>query len=525
YTMDFLTTNHKIMSNAVDVVEDKDGWSDELPHGGEMGASHSETLQALRQPLPGLLLPGLRHYSAQRVPQPQFKTHYQGNSTGNALCCVLPEREREIHAFFDDLDQDLEAELYGQMEVLLPEMQAVHEQLQAQWEIFRAEQARLEEDQNTLRQQRASLHLAQQNLEEERQQLRLDMAQVENLIELQFTVDAMTETMLQIKRQAKAAVQNELKEVQKVVVQLKEELQGQNYIIETLRERIKELEKQEKKQDNSATNIAPLEAEEEQEKGAASIAPAKIEEQEEGATNITPVVIDEEEQEKGAASIAPVEAQEEQEEGATGITPVVIEEEEKATDSIAPMEAEQNKHEKPQQQVIYSMEEATSGEVQKTSKKPTAWRKIMKALTGGSKKSNEKKEKKKRRAIKKLSMDEDPHVVEVGVEEETPHHNELCSSQPHKNSQRPSVMTVAMRAHARWEVMDRDDIFYAGVALMVLGTVLVVSSFLALGFTGTFLGDYFGILMDEKVTVFPFNIIENPMYWGSTANYLGLAFV
>lgn len=38
-----------------------------------------------------------------------------------------------------------------------------------------------------------------------------------------------------------------------------------------------------------------------------------------------------------------------------------------------------------------------------------------------------------------------------------------------------------------------------------------------------FAGDYFGILLDEKVTVFPFNIMENPMYWGSTANYLGLA--
>lgn len=38
-----------------------------------------------------------------------------------------------------------------------------------------------------------------------------------------------------------------------------------------------------------------------------------------------------------------------------------------------------------------------------------------------------------------------------------------------------------------------------------------------------FPGDYFGILMDEKVTGFPFNITENPMYWGSTANYLGLA--
>lgn len=51
-------------------------------------------------------------------------------------------------------------------------------------------------------------------------------------------------------------------------------------------------------------------------------------------------------------------------------------------------------------------------------------------------------------------------------------------------------MTVAMKAQARWEVIDRTDVFYAGTALMVLGTVLVVSSFLALGFTGTFLGGY-----------------------------------
>ncbi|XP_026170500.1 phosphatidylethanolamine N-methyltransferase isoform X1 [Mastacembelus armatus] len=93
------------------------------------------------------------------------------------------------------------------------------------------------------------------------------------------------------------------------------------------------------------------------------------------------------------------------------------------------------------------------------------------------------------------------------------------------NVYRSHSMTEAMKAQARWEVMDRLVVFSVGIALMVLGTLLVVSSFLALGFTGTFLGDYFGILMDEKVTGFPFNIMENPMYWGSTANYLGLAFI
>lgn len=51
-------------------------------------------------------------------------------------------------------------------------------------------------------------------------------------------------------------------------------------------------------------------------------------------------------------------------------------------------------------------------------------------------------------------------------------------------------MTVAMKSQARWDVMDRTDVFYIGTGLIVAGTLLVVSSFLALGFTGTFLGLY-----------------------------------
>ncbi|CAL9701369.1 unnamed protein product [Knipowitschia caucasica] len=90
---------------------------------------------------------------------------------------------------------------------------------------------------------------------------------------------------------------------------------------------------------------------------------------------------------------------------------------------------------------------------------------------------------------------------------------------------RSHSMTVAMKSQPRCEALERPEVYYTGVVLMVGGTVLVVSSFLALGFTGTFLGDYFGILMEEKVTCFPFNLMENPMYWGSTANYLGLALI
>ncbi|XP_034049635.1 phosphatidylethanolamine N-methyltransferase isoform X2 [Thalassophryne amazonica] len=93
------------------------------------------------------------------------------------------------------------------------------------------------------------------------------------------------------------------------------------------------------------------------------------------------------------------------------------------------------------------------------------------------------------------------------------------------NVYRSHSMMVVMTAQPRWGVLARTDVFYMGLAVLTVGTVLVVSSFLALGFTGTFLGDYFGILMEEKVTGFPFSIMENPMYWGSTANYLGLALI
>lgn len=44
-----------------------------------------------------------------------------------------------------------------------------------------------------------------------------------------------------------------------------------------------------------------------------------------------------------------------------------------------------------------------------------------------------------------------------------------------------------------------------------------------LGITGTYLGDYFGILMPYMVTGFPFNVTGAPMYWGSTCSFAGTA--
>ncbi|KAL9069470.1 MAG: hypothetical protein Q9161_005521 [Pseudevernia consocians] len=62
---------------------------------------------------------------------------------------------------------------------------------------------------------------------------------------------------------------------------------------------------------------------------------------------------------------------------------------------------------------------------------------------------------------------------------------------------------------------------YIAYVLLAIGNTLVLTSYYALGITGTFLGDYFGILMDEPVTGFPFNLTSAPMYWGSTMSFLG----
>ena len=60
----------------------------------------------------------------------------------------------------------------------------------------------------------------------------------------------------------------------------------------------------------------------------------------------------------------------------------------------------------------------------------------------------------------------------------------------------------------------------APLALFAAGQTFVLTSTYALGVTGTFLGDYFGILMDHRVEGFPFNVLRDPMYVGSTMCFL-----
>lgn len=81
----------------------------------------------------------------------------------------------------------------------------------------------------------------------------------------------------------------------------------------------------------------------------------------------------------------------------------------------------------------------------------------------------------------------------------------------------------ALRHQPPHPLLETDVAKYLGYALIACGNILVVTSTWALGITGTFLGDYFGILMDDMVTGFPFSVCDAPMYYGSTMSFLGTA--
>ncbi|THU80263.1 phospholipid methyltransferase [Dendrothele bispora CBS 962.96] len=59
--------------------------------------------------------------------------------------------------------------------------------------------------------------------------------------------------------------------------------------------------------------------------------------------------------------------------------------------------------------------------------------------------------------------------------------------------------------------------------LLVTSNLLLITSFSGLGFYGTFFGDHFGILKEERVTRFPFSVLDDPMYVGSTIYFVGIA--
>ena len=92
------------------------------------------------------------------------------------------------------------------------------------------------------------------------------------------------------------------------------------------------------------------------------------------------------------------------------------------------------------------------------------------------------------------------------------------------NYLRTTVFHETMNSHRACELLQNDLCNALGYLLITVGAVLVISSSYRLGFFCSFMGDYFGILLNDRVTGFPFNVVDDPMYVGSGLVYLGFAF-
>ncbi|KAF9358647.1 Phosphatidyl-N-methylethanolamine N-methyltransferase [Mortierella sp. NVP85] len=88
---------------------------------------------------------------------------------------------------------------------------------------------------------------------------------------------------------------------------------------------------------------------------------------------------------------------------------------------------------------------------------------------------------------------------------------------------RDAIFKYAIDRQPEAECMKNPVIQAIGLLLLGVGNIFVLSSMWVLGVTGTYLGDYFGILMEERVTSFPFNVNENPMYNGTVMIFMGTA--
>lgn len=86
---------------------------------------------------------------------------------------------------------------------------------------------------------------------------------------------------------------------------------------------------------------------------------------------------------------------------------------------------------------------------------------------------------------------------------------------------RDFLFAIAVNRQEKLPEMGSPEVQLLGMYSCIIGFILVTSSFLKLGFRSTFLGDYFGFLLDKKITSFPFNVLENPMYVGSSMSFMG----
>jgi protein-S-isoprenylcysteine O-methyltransferase Ste14 len=91
------------------------------------------------------------------------------------------------------------------------------------------------------------------------------------------------------------------------------------------------------------------------------------------------------------------------------------------------------------------------------------------------------------------------------------------------NYVRTATFHKTVDQYGYWEPLNNRLVEAVGYLVVTAGTILVFASAWKLGFFVSFMGDYFGLLLNDKVTGFPFNVVNDPMYFGSGLVYLGLA--
>lgn len=81
---------------------------------------------------------------------------------------------------------------------------------------------------------------------------------------------------------------------------------------------------------------------------------------------------------------------------------------------------------------------------------------------------------------------------------------------------RSAMFTIAMREQPQWNELNDPVIHAVFGVIFVMGLTFFIGAYYRLQITGTYLGDYFGILREERITSFPFSVLDNPMYDGSS---------
>lgn len=81
---------------------------------------------------------------------------------------------------------------------------------------------------------------------------------------------------------------------------------------------------------------------------------------------------------------------------------------------------------------------------------------------------------------------------------------------------RSALFEEAIRHQPTLDVLDNSFVHVVASVLLVFGLSLFLGAYYHLRIVGTYLGDYFGILQPKRITSYPFSIIKNPMYDGSS---------